>query len=350
MRIDSILRVTAAVTTGVFAAGLFAGAALAKTDLLVYTSVEADELKGFKKAIEADIPDINIKWVRDSTGIMTAKLLAEKGNPKAHIVWGIAATSLVLLANEGYFQGYAPKGLDKLDKKMYDPKNNPPQWIGQRSYMAGVCYNTVEGKKHNLPVPKSWKDLTKPVYAGHVVMPNPNSSGTGFLDVSSWLQTFGEDGGWSFMDALHKNIAWYTHSGSKPCKQSASGEIPIGVSFMYRGVNSMNKGAPLVVVAPSEGLGWELESFGIVRGVSGDVLAAAKKMADWSVTKKANVMYNVGYAVVAMPGVAKEVKGFPPEAVDLLINNDFAWAAANRKAILKKWAGRYDTKSLPKKK
>ena len=72
-------------------------------------------------------------------------------------------------------------------------------------------------------MPESWNDLTKPVYQGHVVMPNPNSSGTGFLDVSSWLQLWGEEGGWQFMDALHENIAWYTHSGSKPCKQAAAG-------------------------------------------------------------------------------------------------------------------------------
>ena len=83
--------------------------------------------------------------------------------------------------------------------------------------------NTVEAKKFKPPKPASWKDLTKPVYKGHVVMPNPNSSGTGFLDVSSWLQPWGEEKGWKFMDGLHKNIAWYTHSGSKPCKQAARG-------------------------------------------------------------------------------------------------------------------------------
>ena len=31
-------------------------------------------------------------------------------------------------------------------------------------------------------------------------MPNPNSSGTGFLDVSSWMQMFGEEAAWEFMD------------------------------------------------------------------------------------------------------------------------------------------------------
>ena len=35
------------------------------------------------------------------------------------------------------------------------------------------------------------------------------------------------------MDGLHENIAWYTHSGSKPCRQAGAGETPIGVSFAY---------------------------------------------------------------------------------------------------------------------
>ena len=39
------------------------------------------------------------------------------------------------------------------------------------------------------------KDLTKPVYKGQIVMPNPASSGTGFFDVTAWLTLFGDDGG-----------------------------------------------------------------------------------------------------------------------------------------------------------
>ncbi|MEQ8229864.1 MAG: putative 2-aminoethylphosphonate ABC transporter substrate-binding protein [Rhodospirillales bacterium] len=320
--------------------------AQAKTDLLVYTAVEADELKKFKKAFEADYPDVNIKWVRDSTGIITSKLLAEKDNPKADIVWGVAATSLLLLSEHNYFQGYAPKGLDKLSKKYYDTKNSPPLWVGQRAWIASICFNTVEGEKHKLPLPQSWDDLAKPVYKGHVIMPNPNSSGTGFLDVSSWIQIKGEDAAWKYMDALHENIARYTHSGSKPCKLAAKGEIPIGVSFAYRGAKSKNAGAPLEVVAPSEGVGWDLESFGIVRNTKN--LKAAQALADWSVTKKANEIYNEEYAVVAMPGIAKPVKNFPAGIEDKMIDNDFQWAASNRIRILDEWRKRYDGKSEPK--
>jgi iron(III) transport system substrate-binding protein len=66
----------------------------AKTQLLVYTAVEAEELKGFAQAFTRAYPDIEIRWVRDSTGIITAKLLAEKASPRADVIWGLTATSL----------------------------------------------------------------------------------------------------------------------------------------------------------------------------------------------------------------------------------------------------------------
>lgn len=319
--------------------------ATAATELTVYTAVEAEDLKRYAETFNADHPDIKINWVRDSTGIVTAKLLAEKNNPQADVVWGLAATSLLLLKSEGMLEAYAPAGVDKLDPKFVD-KSNPPTWTGMDAWVAAVCYNTVEAGKAGLKPPTSWKDLTDPMYKGHLIMPNPNSSGTGFLDVSSWLQMFGEDDGWAYMDALHENIARYTHSGSKPCKLAASGEIPIGISFAFRGAKSKAAGAPLEIIVPSEGVGWDMEATAIVAGTAN--LDAAKTLVDWSVTQKANEMYNTGYAVVAIPGVAKPVEHFPEGLVDAMIDNDFEFAANNRKRILTEWQTRYDSKSEAK--
>ncbi|UCH40259.1 MAG: putative 2-aminoethylphosphonate ABC transporter substrate-binding protein [Gammaproteobacteria bacterium] len=318
----------------------------AETELTVYTAVEAEDLARYAKTFNEDHPDIKIKWVRDSTGIVTAKLLAEKNNPQADVVWGLAATSLLLLKSEGMLEPYKPKGVEKLDKKFVD-KGAVPSWVGMDAWVASICYNTVEAAKHNLKPPATWRDLLKPMYKGHLIMPNPNSSGTGFLDVSSWLQMFGkEKGGWDFMDGLHKNIARYTHSGSKPCKLAAAGEIPIGISFAFRGAKSKAKGAPIDIIVPAEGVGWDMEATAIVAGT--DKLEAAQTLVDWSITKKANEMYNTGYAVVAMPGVAKPVKYFPDNLLEKMIQNDFEFAANNRKAILAEWLKRYDSKSEAK--
>lgn len=148
------------------------------------------------------------------------------------------------------------------------------------------------------------------------------------------------------MDGLHDNISRYTHSGSKPCKMAASGETTIGVSFAFRGARLKDQGAPLEVVFPEEGLGWEVEATSIVKGTKN--LDAAKTLVDWSISRKAMEMYNEGYAIVAMPGVAKPIKYFPDNAEELIIDNDFAWAATHRDEILTEWQQRYDSKSEAK--
>lgn len=339
------MRLYQAAALAAFTALVPASAAYAETTLTVYTAIEAVDLDRYKQTFEAANPDIKINWVRDSTGVMTAKLLAEKDNPQADVVWGIAATSLLLLKSEGMLEPYAPVGVEKLDPKFVD-SSNPPAWVGMDAYVAALCFNTVEAEKLGLAAPKSWKDLTKPEYKGHVVMPNPNSSGTGFLDVSAWIQMFGEKEAWTFMDALHENIAAYTHSGSKPCKMAAAGETVIGVSFEFPGANAKKAGAPIDIIFPEEGSGWEAEATAIIAGTAN--LEAAQKLVDWSVTKEANEMYNVGYAVVAYPGIAKPVEHLPDDIPAKMIKNDFEWAANNRKAILAEWQKRYDSKSEPK--
>ncbi len=339
------MTISKTLSLGIAVSALSATMAVAQTELTVYTAVEAEDLARYAETFNQDHPDITINWVRDSTGVVTAKLLAEKNNPQADMIWGLAATSLLVLKTEGMLEPYAPAGLDKLDPRFVD-SDTPPSWVGMDAWVASICYNTVEGDKLGLSAPTSWMDLTKPEYAGHVVMPNPASSGTGFLDVSSWLQIFGEDKGWEYMDALHNNIAAYTHSGSKPCKMAASGETVIGVSFAFRGAKSKAEGAPIEIIVPSEGIGWDMEASAIIAGTANE--EAAKTLLDWTITPKAMEMYNVGYAVVAIPGMAKPVEHFPEGITDAMIENDFEWAANNRSSILEEWTNRYDTKSEPK--
>jgi len=334
---------------GIVAALAFALCAAAahaqKTELLVYTALETDQIKAYEEAFKKANPNIDIKWVRDSTGVITSKLLAEKANPQADVVFGVSASSLAVFDNDGMLQPYAPKGLDKVSPKYRDQKN-PPAWVGMDVYGAAICFNTVEAQKLNLPKPATWKDLTKPVYKGRVVMPNPASSGTGYLDVSGWIQMWGEADAWKFMDALHENIAQYTHSGSKPCRQAGAGEFPIGVSFEYRAVTTKKSGAPIDIIFPTEGLGWDLESSGIMKNTK--KLDAAKALMDWMVTPEAMALYAKNFAVLAMPGVAKPLDFVPADYEQRLVKNDFAWSAKNRDKIIAEWTKRYDAKSEAK--
>ena len=314
----------------------------AKTELTVYTALEAEQLKTYKRAFEKANPDVEIKWVRDSTGIITAKLLAEKARPQADAVWGLAASSLAILDQQGMLQHYAPKDLGKIGPNYRDAAN-PPAWVGMDVWAATICFNTIEAEKQGLTKPVSWQDLTKPEYKGKIVMPNPASSGTGFLDVSAWLQTFGEQQGWQYMDDLHQNIGQYVHSGSKPCKLAAAGEFPIGISFEYPAVQLKRQGAPLDIVLPKEGLGWEIEATAVIKGTPHE--DAAKKLADFSASPEAMELYKENFAVLAQPGIAKPQTELPADYEQRLIKNDFAWASKNRDRILAEWRKRYDGKT-----
>src|SRR5262245_30849436 len=89
---------------------LAAGAAAQqKTKLTVYTALEPDQLAQYKQAVEADVPSVEVSWVRDSTGVITARFLAEKDNPRADVVWGLAASSLALFDAQALLVPYTPK-------------------------------------------------------------------------------------------------------------------------------------------------------------------------------------------------------------------------------------------------
>ena len=174
-------------------------------------------------------------------------------------------------------------------------------------------------------------------------MPNPASSGTGFLDVSSWLQMMGEEKGWAFMDALHQNIAAYTHSGSKPCTLAAAGEYPIGVSFEFRAARLINEGAPARRRHP---LGRHRLGYGGLRHHQGHRRAGScQALLDWAVSDEAMAIYADNYAILAKAAMEKPVASLPAGIREKLIKNDFAWAANNRARILEEWQKRYDGKS-----
>lgn len=320
--------------------------ARAQTELVVYTSYETDDLAAYKAAFEKDNAGFVVKWVHDANGVITARLLAEKANPRADAVWGVAASSMGQLAEADVLLPYAPPGLDKIPAKFRDSAA-PPRWFGNSAWVAAIIYNAAEGQKLGVPKPETWQDLTKPAYKDKIVMPHPLSSGTGFLDLSAWLQGFGEAEGWKFMDALHANMWRYTHSGSQPATLAARGEAVIGIAFDIRAAREKERGAPIEIIFPQQALGWEMNSFGIVKGSTRQ--EAAKRLADWAASDTAMRMYAETRAVAARPEYSKPIKHLPSNLAQLLMENDFVWASRNRDRILAEWGRRYDGKADPKK-
>lgn len=331
----------------VLLASSFAGTAAfaQQRTLTVYSSLDEDQANALVAGFMAANPDVKVEMINGSTAPTIARVIAEGANPQADIIMGNAVSALMAADALGLLESYKPANYDAVSPVMRDSRENPV-WVGIDAWASSVCFNTVEAEKLGLPAPKTWKDLTNPVYAGHITMPSPLSSGTAFLAVNGWLTVFGEDGGWEFMDALHANISAYGHSGSAPCRQAAAGETVIGISYATPGVKAINEGAPLQIILPEEGLGWEIEATALIKGAKNP--DDAKKLADWVSSREAATISSQFLPITAYDDISQLPENYPEGENEKLLTMDFAALAANREAVMAKWQERYGVKVPPK--
>lgn len=328
-------------TTFAAAAMTLATASLAQAGTItVYTALEEEEIADYVKAAKKAMPDIEVKVLRLSTGKLGARLLAEAENPQADVIWGWAVTAMMDPRILEMLEPYPAKGSETLSAAHRDAAG---RWFAPTGYMGAFCVNTERLKAKGLPMPKSWKDLENPAFKGEVVMPDPNSSGTGYLHVISLLQGMGEEKGWAQLQAVDPNMAQYTSSGSKPCKAARAGEYTVGASLAFTALKSIETGYPLAMVFPEGGAGYELEASGLM--ASSKNKDDAKRFLDWTMSSDATAMYGAFKALITVPGVkpsaAAEKAGLPADINTVLAEIDFAASAKEQIAIKKQWKEKF---------
>lgn len=301
--------------------------------VVVYTSYENDETIRYLDELKREIPSLDVRYLRLSTGEIAARILAERHNPQADVIWGLAVTRLIPLAQEGVLEPYKPKGYTRIPLRYRD---NAGFWIAADMYIGALAVNTAELRKRNLPVPKSYADLLDPRYKGLIIMPNPATSGTGFIHVSTWLIGMGEQRGWDYMKRLDANIAQYTRSGGAPGRMAAQGEIPIGLTLTFPILQFKKQGFPVEAVFPSEGVGYEMEGHALLKGARNP--AAARRFLDWAISDNAFKLLAEYHEAVTLPGVeGGKGLGLRPIKEIPLIKMDVRWQADNLTRILDQW-------------
>ncbi|MFT4191157.1 MAG: ABC transporter substrate-binding protein [Comamonas sp.] len=304
--------------------------------ITVYTALEEDEIKDYVAAAKKDMPDLDIKVLRLSTGDLGPRILAEAANPRHDVIWGWAVTNMLDPRMTALLEPYAAKGSDKLNAKY---RAADGKWFAATGYMAAFCVNTEVLKAKGLPVPTSWKELADSKYKGEVVMPNPVSSGTGYLQIAALLQSKGETEGWKYLKTLDGNVAQYIKSGSRPCKAARAGEFGVGTSLAFAAMQSIEEGYPIKMVIPSDGAGYELEASGLMAAARNK--ADARRFLDWTLSPAAAALYGKYKEIVTIAGTpqskASKDAGLPADLSGVLYPMDFEKSAKAREAILSDW-------------
>lgn len=300
--------------------------------LTVYGGMQEAHVAAAAKAF-AEETGVKTDFIRMSGGEILTRIRAEKANPQASVWYGGPADTFIQAHAEGLLEPYKSPVAEKVDAKFKDANG---VWTG--IYVGSLGFATskkfLEEKK--IEPPRAWADLLKPEFKGQIVMADPGSSGTAYTVTATILQLWGEDAGWKYLKALGGQVQQFTKSGSAPGRMAAQGEIGVGILFSHDIIQLQKEGFPVELTFPGEGTGYEIGSVAIIKG--GPDQEAARLFVDWALGKKAQeIGQTVGsYQLLTNPDAAN-----PPESIPLsqlkVINYDFEWAGANRKAILERW-------------
>jgi iron(III) transport system substrate-binding protein len=323
-------------------------AAAAQGQVVVYCTVNEDWCRPMVAAFEK-ATGIKVLMTRKSSGEFYAQLKAEAANPRGDIWWGGTGDPHLQAAEEGLTEPYKSAHFNELnDWAQRQWESSKGRTVGVYAGALGYSYNEPQLKKKNITPPKCWADLLKPEFKDEVQVANPNSSGTSYTMLATLVQIMGEDKAFDYLKALHKNVNQYTKSGAAPARAAATGESLVGITFQHDAVEQVVQGAPLKIVSPCEGTGYEIGSMSIIKGAKN--MENAKKWYEWALTPEAQAVGPTNKVSYQLP--SNKNTPIPPQApkfTDIkLINYDFAkyGSSAERTRLLQRWDKEVST--LPK--
>ena len=303
--------------------------------LTVYGTTDAEWVAMVAQAFEKET-GIHVAWVRESTGVVLQKLIAEKSQPQADVWFGGTFDGHAEAAKQGLLQAYVPAGRSDLLKQFQNPLHNDLA-TGLYGGVLGFSVNKEMLTKLGKPIPKTWDDLLNPTYKGLIAMANPSTSGTAFTVLATLVRLKGEEAAFSYMKKLHPQIAQYTKSGAAPGLLAGKGEIAIAVLFLHDSVLRRIDGYPLIEVVPQDGTGYEIGGLSLVKGAPNPV--AAKKFMDWVLNPKVQALAaNVG--AYQLPSNAKTPLNANIISFDKLklVDLEMDWVMSNRDRLIQRWS------------
>ncbi|KAE9525697.1 ABC transporter substrate-binding protein [Testudinibacter aquarius] len=314
--------------------------AIAEGRLVVYCSAQnivcEKEVQAFSKKY-----DVKTSFIRNSSGSTLAKLEAEKNNPQADVWYGGPFDTHAQAAEMGLLQPYQSANLEYVIPQFKDPgkmKGNYSSVV----YMGvlGFGVNTERLKKLGInEVPKCWKDLLDSRLKNEIQLADPQSSGTAYTAIATFIQLWGEDEAFKYLKELDHNISQYPKAGTAPSRNLARGETTIGIGFLQNYSFEKENGAPIELIVPCEGSGYELGGVSIVKNARNE--KNAQFFVDWALSKDAQELsWKEAQSHHILTNVTAVGAPFSLKPDELnLINYDFSKFGSNdvRRTLINKW-------------
>ncbi|WP_420065471.1 ABC transporter substrate-binding protein [Pectobacterium colocasium] len=330
---------TTLIAAGLTVAAVTTTTARAEGRLVIYCSATNTFCEEEAKAF-GEKHNVKTSFIRNGSGSTLAKVDAEKKNPQADVWYGGTLDPQSQAGEMDLLEPYQSKNLDQIMPQFRDPAKRKGNY-SSAVYVGilGFGVNTDRLKEKNLPVPQCWKDLTNPIYKGEIQIADPQSSGTAYTALATFSQLWGQDQAFDYLKKLNANVSQYTKSGIAPARNAARGETAIGIGFLHDYSLEKEKGAPLTLISPCEGTGYEIGGVSILKGARN--MDNAKLFVDWALSKEAQELsWKKGQSYQILTNTTAEASPLSLKLQDLkLINYDMdKYGAADvRKELISKW-------------
>lgn len=241
---------------------LLSGCGSRKEHVLIYTSAEDYRVEDMQQRLEEEFPQYRIIVEYWSTGNHAARLMAEGTQTECDITYDLEYTYLEKLASAGVLAD-----LSGYDYSVFcEDTRTSTYYMPEYRNGGAIIINPEVLERYGLEAPDSYDDLLKPEYEGLISMPDPVSSGTGYMFLLAMVNARGEDAAFEYFDALAKNVLQFTSSGSGPVNALIQGEVAIGLGITGTAVNAINEGSQLEILFFEEGSPYALYGQGIIAG------------------------------------------------------------------------------------
>ena len=137
---------------------------------------------------------------------MFDRILAEKANPQADVVFGLIDAAMSTLKTEGLFQAHVPTWAEGLPEVYRDDADNMVYKFWQTPIVLAYNADVLSAED----APTSWLDLTSPEFSGKYVVGSTAWQTTKSYLVGILVRFADEDGnitdeGWEFMQDFYDN-------------------------------------------------------------------------------------------------------------------------------------------------
>ena len=220
--------------------------------LVVVTSFPKDLTSAFQQAFQKAHPKVTVEILNRNTNAGVKYLQETASNNGTDLFWASAPDAFEVLKGANLLQAYKPKVEGIPDKVGAYPINDPEgMYAGFAASGYGIMWNSRYMKANDLPAPKEWSDLAKPVYYDHVAISAPSRSGTTHLTIETILQGEGWEKGWRTNKEIAGNYRTITERSFGVPDGVNSGSFGIGIVIDFFALSSQASGFPVEFVYPT---------------------------------------------------------------------------------------------------